>query len=305
LFVFFSLLAALIAGAVLYFVYGDRNVTAVPLVIACVLVAFVLVLVATRVTIAYNRSRRLAAAGVPPGKLLHLFDLRQWLLLLVGLGVIAITTGAFTGVRVLANGETPPEPEPTVALPTPVPTVPVTTAPEPAPEPAETTASADPAESTPESSESADPSAVTDGLPQPGSTTYLDSEEPLEGYYEDKAVAFAATRYPRGITFYCSDATDSAIQWNVAGTDDFHAVAGINDSTGNTFGKVVEFLFYDQDGRKLLPKAVEVSVGHPKEVKFSLDGVTGLRMTCAGRDAKTNQQRSTNASLGDPMAITE
>jgi hypothetical protein len=66
----------------------------------------------------------------------------------------------------------------------------------------------------------------------------------------------------------------------------------------------VEFIFYDQDGRRLA-RAIEVSVslGHPKRIQLDLSGVVSLRMTCASRDAATNQQRFTTAVLGDPVVI--
>ena len=49
-------------------------------------------------------------------------------------------------------------------------------------------------------------------------------------------------------------------------------IARIDDNTGNTFGKMVEFLFYDQDGRKL-GKTVEVSVRSPTISSATVSGV--------------------------------
>jgi hypothetical protein len=66
---------------------------------------------------------------------------------------------------------------------------------------------------------------------------------------------------------------------------------------------VVEFLFYDQDGHQLVPKPMDVSVGHPHKVSLDLNGVVSLRMTCSSRNAKTDEPRSTHSSLGDPVVI--
>ncbi|WP_327006634.1 NPCBM/NEW2 domain-containing protein [Dactylosporangium sp. NBC_01737] len=107
----------------------------------------------------------------------------------------------------------------------------------------------------------------------------------------------------RGISFWCSTATSSYLQWNVAGSNRFEAVGGIDDNTQNAFGAVVEFLFYDQDGHQLVPKAVEASVGHAQAIKIDLTGVVSFRMTCSGRDAKTSKQPSTYAAFGDPIVV--
>jgi hypothetical protein len=302
LFVFLSLLAAVIAGLVLYAVYAGRPETAVPLLIGCVLAAFVLVIGAARITVRHRRSRQLIEAhNVPPRGLLHLLELRQWLILMVGITVIAIGTGALTGIRILADdpetqttGTTlPAAPTPT---PSPVPSEPPT---EPAPSPSD---SAAPTESV-EPTDTGDPTDGTSATPAPGSTQYLDSEEVLDGGYDAKAVSLSATRYPRGIQFYCDTATNTHLQWNVAGNSRFSATAGIDDNTQNAYGKVVEFLFYDQDGHRLLAKPVEVSVGHPSKVALDLTNVVSLRMTCSSRDAKTNNQNNTYAVFGDPIVV--
>ena len=302
LFVFLSLLAALTAGLALYFAYGSDYDTAVPLLAGCVLIAFGMLLAAARLVSGFRRSRRLTEAHqVPPSKLLHALDLRQWLTLTVGITAVAIGTGALTGVSVLAADKEP------VALPAPttvVPPPPATT--EPAPVTVEETSEPEPTEFSAEPTETdTEPEPLpSNEVPLPEATKYLDSEEALEGDYDSKAVAFSGERHTRGIQFYCSRAKTSVLQWNVAGMTRFNATAGIDDAMENTFGKAVEFLFYDQDGRKL-GKPVEVSVGHPKAVKLDLTNVVSLRMTCATRDAKTNEERTTYANLGDPVVASE
>ncbi|MEV7628720.1 NPCBM/NEW2 domain-containing protein [Actinoplanes sp. NPDC089786] len=297
LFVFLSLLVTLVGGATLYFGYAGSFATAVPLLVGCVLAAFLMILAAARTTSRYRRSRMLADRHqVPPGKLLHALDLRQWLTLLVGITVVAITLGAFTGVRVLAlSATTTPVPEPSFSL---------SPSPSPSPTPSETPTEPEPSSEPPSDlpSEPTDPPASD--IPVPEATKYLDTEETTEGYRDPKPVTFAAKRFGRGIVFGCDDVTNSILQWNVAGMTSFSTTAGIDDATGNSFGKTVEFTFYDQDGRKLA-KPVNVSVGHPKEVKLALTNVVSLRMTCATRDTKTNEERETTGALGDPTVATE
>ena len=306
-FVLLSLIAALIAGLVLYAVYAGRSETAVALLIGCVIVAFLLVIVTARITVGVRRSRRLAEThNVPPSGFLHLLDLRQWLILLVGVTVISIGTGALTGVRVLAGEDpaessppqavAPPATTPTIDVPTP--TTEVSATETPGTEPSATDL-AIPTETVEPAGAEESPVAT----PAPGSTKYLDSEEALDGYYDPRAVNLSANRYPRGISFYCNTATSTNLQWNVAGSTRFAATAGIDDNTENAFGVVAELLFYDQDGRPLLPKPVEVSVGHPKKVQLDLKGVVSLRMTCAGREAKTNEKEDTYVVLGDPIVV--
>ncbi|MEV4139350.1 NPCBM/NEW2 domain-containing protein [Dactylosporangium sp. NPDC049742] len=93
------------------------------------------------------------------------------------------------------------------------------------------------------------------------------------------------------------------MQWNVTRYTRFEASAGIDDNTTDAFGVVVELLLYYQDGRQLVAMAVAASVGHPQEISLDLTGVVSLRATCSGRNAKTNQQRSTYAALGDARII--
>jgi hypothetical protein len=305
-FVFFSLLAAVIAGLVLYFTRAGTVDTAVPLLIGCVLVAFLLVIASARITIRHRRSRELTERhNVPPKGLLHALDLRQWLTLFVGITVIAISTGAATGVRILAGDDEPvvaataPPVAPATTAVTPDPTLP---SPEELPTPSETLEASEPPEPTREPESSADTGDAADA-PAPGSTKYLDSEEVLDGDYSPKAVSLSANRYSRGISFYCYRATSTILQWNVAGSSSFSATAGIDDNTENTYGVVAEFQFYDQDGRKLRAKPVEVSVGHPAKVTLDLTGVVSLRMTCSGRVGKTNEQEDTYAVLGDPIVV--
>jgi hypothetical protein len=307
LFVFVTLAASLVAGLILYVAYAAEIGTAVPLLVACVLVAFGFVLTTARLVAALRRSRVLQEAhSVPPGRLLVALSQRQWLTLLVGVAVIALTTGAATGVRILAANPVP-TPTPTIALPTPGPTTAAatTTAPTDTPSPIPTPSiSITPSDASPTPSGSGSgPEEDTSLKPSPGTTKYIDSERTLVGGADAKAVTFNAQRYLRGISFYCEAATNSILQWNVAGYTKFTAVGGIDDNTSNAFGAATEFVFYDQDGRQLLAKPVQASVGHPQKIELDLTNVVSLRMTCSAHDSKTGRTRYTYAAFGDPVII--
>ena len=299
-FVLICLLAALIGGLVLYLLYSAPRDSAVALLAGCALVAFAFSVLAIRVALGYRRSRRLELEhNVPPSRALRALELRQWLILTLGIAFLAVATGAGTALRVVnedATAGTPP-----LALP-------ATT--EPAAEPATEAATTEPA--------SAEPTESTDPTPDPAETTdpgpgdtpgdtpatkYLDVEQPLEGGYNADSVTFAATRYSRGVFFDCTRHDESKLSWNVAGYRKFTAVAGIDDRTERAIGATVEFLFYDQDGRKLLPKPVEVSVGRAQKISIDLTNVVSLRVTCAGRDTKTGDRRDTQSAFGDPIVV--
>jgi hypothetical protein len=300
LFVFLTLLAGLVTGVTLYFEYADRY--AVPLLACCVLAALFFVVATVRLALTLRRSARTAEYGMPPGKFLQLLSPRQWYSLTVGLAIIAIGTGSLAGVQVLTADTTPDHPVAAPATTAPAP-VPVTAGPTTAaPSPSDMTPSptASPSDS-PSDSPSTDPSATP--TPAPHSTAYLDSVRVLDGSYNASPVTFSAARYPRGISLWCSTATNSYLQWNVAGYVKFHAVAGVDDNTQDAYGMTVEMIFYDQDGRELLPKPVESAQGHAQEITINLTGVVSLRMTCAGRQTKTNHPYSVYASLGDPVIV--
>lgn len=298
-FVLVTLLIALIAGLVLYLRYADAEESAVALLAGCALVAFVFAVLAIRITLSHRRSHRLELQhGVPPNRLLRALELRQWLILTLGVAFVAVATGAGTALGVVNEDDTQVLPPATV----PVTTEPTTTP--PTVDPVETT------EPTPTATATADPTGTASTEPAPDqspedtpATKYLDSEDPLAGGFDDEAVNFSAKRYPRGIQFWCSSVTSSRLQWNVAGYQKFTTVAGIDDRTEDSFGAIVEFIFYDQDGRQLVPKPVEVSVGRARPISIDLTGVVSLRMTCASRDTKTGDQRSTESAFGDPVII--
>jgi multisubunit Na+/H+ antiporter MnhB subunit len=307
-FVLVSLLAALIGGFVLYLLYSGPRESAVALLAGCALVAFAFAVLAIRVALSYRRSRRLELEhNVPPSRALRALELRQWMILTLGIAFLAVATGAGTALRVVNEDSTDAALNPQPVATTPALALPEAT--DPTDEPATETASADPASADPADTE---PTPYPDETTGPGpegtpedapATKYLDVEEVLEGGYDADSATFAATRYSRGVNFYCGSHDDSKLSWNVAGYRKFTAVAGIDDRTPNAIGATIEYLFYDQDGRKLLPKPVEVSLGRAQKISIDLTNVVSLRVTCAGRDAKTGERRPTRTAFGDPVVV--
>lgn len=290
--VFGTLLVTLTVAFVLYSRYAGQAETAVPLLTGSVLIAFGLAVATVRLTAAFRRSERLAEHfQVPPSRALHALSLQQWLVLMVGAVVVAVGTGALTAAQVLDGKPSGPIGPPGTMEAQPVATLP------PSPTPKSPSA----AEATPGTGPTL--AASGDPTPAPGSTAYLDARLVSDGHSRARPVTFSGVHYPRGISFACSTSTVTYVQWNVAGSSRFEAVAGIDDSTSDAFGVAAELLFYDQDGRQLVPEPATVGLGHPQELKLDLEGVVILRMTCAGRDVKTNKQRSTFAALGDPTAV--
>jgi hypothetical protein len=224
----------------------------------------------------------------------------QWLTLAVGLTAVAALTGVGTGVRLVAGfGTGAPLASPTTMAPASPARVPVAPAAS-APEPAATTAS--PSESGSPSPSAADASA--DPTSASGSTTFLDTMDPVNSgaYHDAGPVTFAARRYPRSVTMSCYRASSNYVEWNVAGNSSFSATLGVSDDASNAFGAIAEFIFYDQDGHQL-GKALDVSVGHAAPVALDLRGVVHLRVTCSGRDSKTNGEHGFYAALGNAVVV--
>jgi hypothetical protein len=303
-FVLVCLLAALIGAVVLYLLFSGPRDSAVALLAGCALAAFTLSVLAIRIALSYRRSRRLELEhNVPPSRARRALELRQWLILTLGIAFLAVATGAGTALRVVNDADN--ELSPALALPAPT-TEAVTVEPTSA-EPADT-GSAEPAdtgstEPTPDPAGTTTDPATDETPGDTPATKYLDVEQPVEGGYSADSVTFAATRHSRGVLFFCDSHDQSKLTWNVAGYRTFTAVAGIDDQTENAIGATVEFLLYDQDGRKLLPKPVEVSVGHAQKISVDLKNVVSLRLTCAGRDTKTGDRRETRSALGDPIVV--
>jgi hypothetical protein len=216
---------------------------------------------------------------------------RQWLMTLVPLTVLSIATGSVASVHALAATGTPPQAVSTA------PGLPVTPPVRPTDSPV-----GSPTES-PTGSPTDTPSDSSSPAPDPGATTYLDQVQTVDGSDNAGPVTFSSQQYPRSVSLYCYAATQTYLQWNVAGNSTFSTTAGIADDAQDAYGIIAEFTFYDQDGHQLTPKPVDVSVGHPVPVRIDLSRVVNLRVTCAARDATTSEERSVTASLGDPITI--
>ncbi len=212
---------------------------------------------------------------------------RQWATLAASLTAIAMLVGLAAVWKSMAPEKTIAEPP----GPLPATTSVVSAAPSPTPSPSPSPS--------PSSTPSADasPSAEASPTALPG-VTYLDSMDPIEGYTKYGPAYFSAKRYPRSVTVSCYKAVSSSNEWNVAGRRTFSATLGIDDNADNAFGVVSEFIFYDHDNRQIgMP--YNVSIGHPQKVTIDLTSVVRLRITCSGRDSKTNAQRSVYAVLAD------
>lgn len=223
----------------------------------------------------------------------------RWLVI-AGVAVVVLATAGVAAVVVFSPDDGQgvvntaasalPAPSPTPATPS--------LTPMPSPGTSSSSASDDPSGAT-----GSDPDADGTATPRPGATTHLDEARTLAGYYVSRPVSFSGKRYTRGIAFTCTSATSTYLQWNVAGSVRFTATSGIDDNTPVAFERLTEMIFYDQDGRSLLPKPVEASVGHPQDIVIDLTGVVSLRMTCAARNSRTNQPSSVYAALGDPQIV--
>ncbi|HZN73128.1 MAG TPA: hypothetical protein VFC00_15780 [Micromonosporaceae bacterium] len=221
----------------------------------------------------------------------------QLLVLTVGLTAIATLAGFGAGWKSVSSRA------PVVAAaPAPILETPALPSPSPTPTPEESPSPSAPASP----SETADPTP-TDGTetPDPGvsepaseTVAYLDSMDAVEGYVYEGAQYLSGKRYPRSVQMRCYRAAEQFNEWNVAGRTSFSATLGIADDADDSFGAIAEFIFYDQDGRQL-GQAYAVSVGRPKPVQLNLTSVIRLRITCSGRDSRTNEARLFYAVLGD------
>lgn len=216
---------------------------------------------------------------------------RQLVATLGALAVVTTGTGTWAAIDWVNAGSATASAQPVTSTTAPV--MPVQPA-VPSPSPTDTSQVAGGMAST---SDSASPA------PAPGSTTFLDEVTPVDGSDNSGPVRFASQQYPRSVSMSCYAAKDDYLQWDVAGSSTFSTTVGIADDAQDAFGAVAQFAFYDQDNRALLPHPVDVSVGHPAPIHLNLANVVNLRVTCAGRDSTTSDQRGVTASLGDPVTV--
>jgi hypothetical protein len=243
-----------------------------------------------------GRTARFAGVQVHPlqrSSAWQVLSRSQWLALTIGVTMVAALTSVGTGLRIAANAGTPSANPTTVVTPSPTPP-PTTSTPTP-PGPTDTSTGG-PSGSGSES-QSAGP-----GAGPAGRITYLDSLRPVDGYYDANPINLSGKRYPRSVGFYCSSPTYSYVEWNVAGSQEFRATIGIADNTSDAFGRIVEMIFYDQDGHQL-GKTVDVSVGHPVPVTLPLTGVVHMRVVCSARDAKTSAETRVYGAMGDALIV--
>jgi hypothetical protein len=101
------------------------------------------------------------------------------------------------------------------------------------------------------------------------------------------------TAYPKTVSFNCygGNGDQPDVAYDVAGNSSFVAEIGIPDNMSNVTDVAATIVFTNEAGRQI-GQPVQVSLGHPIEVKFSIGNVTQLGITCSGRDVRSGQQVS-------------
>ncbi len=132
---------------------------------------------------------------------------------------------------------------------------------------------------------------------------YLSALQPTVNNAEVFAAqqVIAAVPYPKSIAFYCEggsgDQPDEA--YDVAGSTTFIAEAGIPDNMQGATDVIATLTFSNESGQQI-GSPIQISLGHPVDVKLSIGGVTQLGITCNGRDARTSQATTNfQISLGN------
>ena len=143
-----------------------------------------------------------------------------------------------------------------------------------------------------------EPTSDVDGTRPIAPIVYLDSLAPAQGDRYPKAAEMSDKPYPRSVEKSCWYATSNSVEWNVAGYQEFTATLGIDDNAEQPSGRIAQFIFYDQDGRTMAGP-IDVSLGRPKAVSIALKSAVRLKVTCSGRDAKTNKPARLDAVMGD------
>jgi hypothetical protein len=165
----------------------------------------------------------------------------------------------------------------------------------------EPTTSADATPSgTPTDSPSPAPTSDADGSQPLAPLVYFDALDPAQGSRRTGPVVLAAKQFPRSIENFCYRANSDNVEWNVAGYQKFTATLGVDDNAEGASGRTAEFIFYNQDNRKMT-EPIDVALGRSKQVSINLNGAIRLRVSCAGRDTKTNEVEGFYAALGDAL----
>jgi hypothetical protein len=101
------------------------------------------------------------------------------------------------------------------------------------------------------------------------------------------------TAYPKTVSFYCDGGNGDQpdVAYDVAGNSSFVAEVGIPDNMSDVTDVAATIVFTNEAGRQI-GQQVQVSLGRPLVVKFSIGDVTQLGITCSGRDVRSGQQVS-------------
>lgn len=131
--------------------------------------------------------------------------------------------------------------------------------------------------------------------PRPSGSHYLSDLTPTvdNGVVDAGQQVISAQPYPKSITFNCDggDGAQPDEAYDVAGSSTFIAEIGIPDNTQDVTN-VIATVTFSNEADQQIGNPVQVSLGHPVEVKLDVSHVTQLGMTCVGRDARTNQTSS-------------
>ncbi|MEU0550927.1 hypothetical protein [Micromonospora sp. NPDC005979] len=80
---------------------------------------------------------------------------------------------------------------------------------------------------------------------------------------------------------------------------------GIDDNTPYASGRAADVSFYSNAGQQIGAKRT-ATLGKPAVVEVNLQGVVQLKIRCAGRDQRTNEQRDVeHVAFGQAVLISE
>lgn len=239
-------------------------------------------------------------------RLRDFFTRSQWLTIVAGVlvcGLVGTAVASAGGDNVVTGDGTAKD---TSISPSPAPSSPAVdaSASEPSPTVIEESSETPFASDSPTETPTDEPTSDVDGTRPIAPIVYLDSLAPAQGDRYPKAAEMSDKQYPRSVETSCWYATSNSVEWNVAGYREFTATLGIDDNAQQPSGRTAQFIFYDQDGRTMAGP-IDVSLGRPKAVSIALKNAVRLKVTCSGRDTRTNKPARLSAVMGDALITKE
>lgn len=216
-------------------------------------------------------------------------------------GVFSVAAAVIPlGVAAL-GADVPPQPTPVVTAPTSAaPPFVVSPAPQSSVDPVDEDPSATPSEAgaVPAQSPLPTPDDAASTDPPARGPAYLIDLEAIQNSAGSGSFTLSGKPYDRSVKKYCGPPSSTSTQiWSSAGFGRFTAMVGVADDERASVGITAKVTFKDQDGRDLSPQ-LSVSLGHPRRVQLTLDGVVQLQVLCTAHDGGTNR-RGTYVTLGD------